>query len=248
MSVIIAAIVVLAFVGLFLVFFSRVRAGHLPKFRKIQAFEALPDLASHAIETGRPLHLSLGVGGMATASAADSLAGLTILDYLARQAALTGTPPTVTTADPTVMIFAQNRLRAATGTDIPAARQAYQNVRWLASQPTAYAAGVMGLLGTDKVQANVLVGKFGDEYLLIGEAAAQQGLTQVGGVSDPGTLPFVYLTTQEKLLGEEIYAAGAYLQKNPAHISSLLAQDTMRWLIFLVILGGVTLASLGWWA
>jgi hypothetical protein len=90
-----------------------------------------------------------------------------------------------------------------------------------------------------------MVGKFGDEYLLMGETAARREIAHVGGTSDPNTLPLVYVSAQEALLGEEIYAGGAYLQKLPAHIGSLLAQDTMRWIVALTILGGVILATLG---
>lgn len=246
-SVVVAIILLLTFVALLLFFLFRVRTGHSPKFRNIQAFDSLKGLASRAIETGRPLHLSLGIGSMANATTADSLAGLTILDYMARQSAITGVHPLVSMADPTVMLFAQNKLQVAHGQDTRGTAEAAKSVRWQAPQPAAYAAGVMGLMGTEKIQANVLVGKYSDEYLLIGEAGAQKGIAQVAGTSDPNTLPFVYTTAQDVLLGEEIYAAGAYLQKHPAHISSLLAQDTMRWIVSLAMLGGVILASLGWW-
>jgi hypothetical protein len=89
-----------------------------------------------------------------------------------------------------------------------------------------------------------MVGKFGDEYLLMGDSTARRGIAHIGGASDPNTLPFVYATADEILLGEEIYAAGAYLQKRPALLASLAAQDTMRWLVALVILGSILLASL----
>jgi hypothetical protein len=46
------------------------------------------------------------------------------------------------------------------------------------------------------------------------------------------------------LLGEEIYAAGAYLQQKPAHLGSLMSQDAMRWLVFLIILIGIIFSSL----
>ena len=148
-------------------------------------------------------------------------------------------------SNPTVMLFAQNSLRAAykenNNTDVGAS----QNVRYVAPQPSAYAAGVMSMLNTDKPEATAMVGEFGDEYLLMGESAALRGVSQVAGASDPNTLPFVYVSADESLLGEEMYAAGAYLQKHPSHVGSLLAQDTMRWVVGLVILGGVLIASLG---
>jgi hypothetical protein len=101
----------------------------------------------------------------------------------------------------------------------------------------------MNILNIDPVEGNVMVGSFGDEYLLMGETSARRGITHVGGTSNPNTLPFIYASAQETLLGEEIYAAGAYLQKRPAHLGSLAAQDLMRWLVGLFILAGIVIAS-----
>ena len=236
-------IILLMFGGLVLFFLARVRVGDVPQLRRIQAFEALKGFTGRAVETGRTLHLSLGIGSMANETTADSLAGLSILSYLAEQAALTGVHPTVSMADPTVMLFAQNVVGAAHD-DRRRVEEAYQNIRWIAPQPAAYAAGVMSLLSVDDIETSVMVGNFGDEYLLMGEAAVRQDISHIGGASDPNTLPFVYASAQESLLGEETFAAGAYLQKLPAHVASLLTQDTMRWLVALTILGGVLAASL----
>jgi hypothetical protein len=189
------------------------------------------------------LHLALGTGSVVNQTTADSLAGLAVLNYLGEQAAAIGVSPNVSMADPIVMLLAQNALRVAHGEDIERAEESYRRVQWIAPQPAAYAAGVMGQLSLDKVDANVMVGSFSDEYLLMGEYAARRGITQVGGASQPNTLPSVYVTTPNALLGEEIYAAGAYLQNRPAHLASLVTQDTMRWFIGLLILGGVIVAT-----
>ena len=244
-SSVMALAFLLLFVALMFVYMARVRAGKLPYLRKIRAFDALKGFSSRAIEAGRPLHLTLGSGSTANQTTADSLAGISVLEHLSKQAAVTRIPPTVTMADPTVMLFAQNTLRAAYKENNNSDVGATQNVRYVAPQPSAYAAGVMSMLNTDKPEATAMVGKFGDEYLLMGESAALRDISQVAGASDPNTLPFVYVSADEALLGEEMYAAGAYLQKSPAHIGSLLAQDTMRWVIGAVILVGVVLASLG---
>ncbi len=234
----------LIFGGLIFFFTGRVTAGHLPALRRIRAFEALKGFTGRAIEAGRALHLSVGVGSVANETTADSLAGLSVLDYLARQGATTGVPPTVSMADPTVMLFAQNALRKAHADDPTGAEEAYRQVRWIAPQPAAYAAGVMSLMNIDEAEANVMIGDFGDEYLLMGETAARRGAGHIGGTSNPNTLPFIYASAEETLLGEEIYAAGAYLQQRPAHIGSLMSQDAMRWIVAGVILAGILIASL----
>jgi hypothetical protein len=244
-ALIFTLVILLIFFGLILFFMARVKIGHRPDFRQIKGFEALKGFSGRAVEAGRPLHLSLGTGSMANETTADSLAGLSVLNYLADQASVTGANPTVSMADPTVMLFAQSAVKAAHRGDTAGAEEGYRNIRWIAPQPAAYAAGVMSLLSIDDVDSNVMVGRFGDEYLLMGETAARRDVSHIGGTSDPNTLPLVYVSAQEALLGEEIYAAGAYLQKLPAHIGSLLAQDTMRWIVALTILGGVVIASLG---
>jgi hypothetical protein len=243
-----AALFLLIFVG-FIVFFTvRIRGGSRPVLRRIRGFEILKGLMGRAVESGRMLHLSVGVGSMANETTADSLAGLSVLNYLAEQAAQTGVSPTISMADPTVMLYAQNAIRAAYTDNPTEAEEAYRNIRWIAPQPAAYAAGVMNILDLDDAEANVMVGNFGDEYLLMGETAARHEVAHIGGTSDPNTLPFIYASAQETLLGEEIYAAGAYLKRIPAHIGSLVSQDAMRWLVALVICGGILVTTLKlWW-
>jgi len=238
-----ALVFLLIFVAAIYFFTLRARDGRPPLLRRIRAFDVLKSLPGQAVEAGRDLHLSLGVGSLVNETTADSLAGLAVLDYLAGQAEATGATPAISMSDPVVMLFAQNAVRAAHATDADQAEEAYRQIRWVAPQPAAYAAGVMNILNLDRPEANVMVGSFGDEYLLMGETALQRGITQVGGTSNPNTLPFVYATAKDALLGEEIYAAGAYLQKCPAHLGSLAAQDLMRWLVALFILGGIVIAS-----
>ncbi len=239
-----ALIILLAFLVLSRWFMARFKAGYRPRLRRIAGFSRLRHLLAEAVETGRPLHLSVGVGGVGNETTADTLAGLSVLGYLARQSAQTGTPPIVTTADPAAMLAAQNTARsAARGSAAEAAVSAGQ-VRWVAPQPAAYAAGVMNLLDAGQAGANVMVGKFGDEYLLMGETAARRRLPHIGGAGDPNTLPFIYVTAQETLLGEDIYAAGAYLQRRPTQVAGLLAQDVLRWLIGAAVLGGILVQTL----
>jgi hypothetical protein len=147
-------------------------------------------------------------------------------------------------ASPTLLPLAQDAIRRPYGADREEATGAIRQVRWIAPEPAAYAAGVMDILGTEGVDANVMVGAFGDEYLLMGEAASRRKITQVGGASDPNVLPFVYITADQTLMGEDMYAAGAYLGRKPWHIGSLLAQDFMRWSIVIVIVALVALKTL----
>jgi hypothetical protein len=197
-----------------------------------------------AIESGRPLHVSLGVKGTGGKDTATTLAGLTMLEHLADRGATGDVPPVVTVADPTLLPLAQDVLRHAYTRRGRAKRYDPGRVRLVAPEPIAYVAGVMDVLEHEDLAGNVMVGAFGEEYLLMGETAAKKGLSQIAGAADPQTLPFIFTTADETLVGEEIYAAGAYLYSLPEHIGSLLAQDWMRVLIALIILIGVIIKSL----
>lgn len=219
----------IAFLPAFYIYGRQVQRGKLPDLRPIQAFTALRGVMARAIETGRAVHVSVGVGGITSDVTADSLAGLSALEYLADQSAATGLAPIVTMADPTLLPLAQDVIRRPYGADREEAAKAVRHVRWIAPEPAAYAAGVMDILGGEGVDANVLIGSFGDEYLLMGEAASRRKITHIGGASDPNVLPFVFASADQALMGEDMYAAGAYLSRKAWHIGSLLAQDFMRW-------------------
>jgi hypothetical protein len=222
----------------------RVQRGTFPDLRPISAFDRLRGVTARAIETGRAVHISLGHGGISGDAMADSLAGISALEYLADQSAAAGVPSIVTLADPTLLPVAQDVVRRPYGTDQEEASKAIRHTRWIGPEPAAYAAGVMGVLGTEAIDANVMIGYFGDEYLLMGEAADRRHVTHIGGASDPNVVPFVFATANETLIGEDMYAAGAYLAQKPWHIGSLLAQDFVRWAIVLVIVVLIAIKTL----
>jgi hypothetical protein len=215
----------------------RVRAGKAGKLRPLAGLEELPRSVGHAAERGQPIHVSVGVAGIAGSATAETWAGLSVLNEMAKEAAACDTPLIVTVADPTVLPVAQDILRRAyLRSGNPEGYKPTQ-VRFVAPNPLAYAAGVAGVLQRESLSANVMVGSFADEYLLMGEIAARRGVHQVAGAADPRALPFVYATADEALIGEEIFAGSAYLGRGPLQVGSMLLEDWGRWAILVVILG-----------
>lgn len=217
----------------------RVRAGKAGKLRPLAGLKELPELLGRSAETGQPLHVSVGVAGIGGSVTAETWAGLTVLRQLAEAAAACDTPLLVTVSDATVLPFAQDILwRAHVRNGNPEGYDATQ-VRLIAPEPMAYAAGVSGLLEREPLTANVMIGSFGDEYLLIGETGVRRGVRQIVGTADPQTLPLVYATADETLIGEEMFAGGAYTAGLPVQIASLLAEDWARW----VLVAGILVAA-----
>lgn len=225
------------------------RKGSRPHLRAIPAYDSLKKLMSRAAETGQAVHVSVGTGGVSGPRTADTLAGLNTLEFLADRAANSDIPPLVTVTEPTAFPAALDQLRRAYERQGYPEEFRFDQARFIAppvnGSAVPYAAGVMDILDTEPITANVLLGSFGDEYLLMTEPAAQKNAFQVGGTSNPNVLPFTYLTMSAPLLGEEIYGAGAYLLERVEHYASLMAQDVFRVALVIVIVGVVIARSLG---
>lgn len=214
---------------------SKVRAGRAGELRDLAGVEDIPGSVGRSAETNQPLHVSVGVAGVGGAATAETWAGLALLAQMADRAAACDTPLIVTVADATVLPIAQDILRRAYVRHGNPDGYDSAQVRFVAPNATAYAAGVMGLLEREAVSANVMVGAFGDEYLLMGETGARRGVHQIVGAADPVTLPLVYASADETLVGEEMFAVGAYTARQPIQIGSLLAEDWARWAVIAVI-------------
>lgn len=88
-----------------------------------------------------------------------------------------------------------------------------------------------------------MVGHLDDEYLLLGEPGARRDIVQVAGSDALSAQPFVLATSDRALLGEELYAAGAYLSREPAQVASLYVQDVLRGLAVVAIVIGILLKT-----
>ena len=218
------------------VFFFMFRAGRRrPRFRAISAFGLLRGQMGRAIESGRDLHVSIGTGGVSGDDTATTLAGLALAEYLADEAAASGIAPIVSTSDPTSVLLAEDAVRR------PYTRQGNLDdfprgaARLPALNATQYAAATMDLLNHEPVLTNIMSGTFGSEAALIDQAANNNELPQLFGGSDPRALAVMSTSTDQILLGEEMYAAKAYLRAQLPHLAGLRALDIVRIVIVVLI-------------
>ncbi|HET7089180.1 MAG TPA: DUF6754 domain-containing protein [Anaerolineae bacterium] len=218
-----------------LVFSTSARRARVPQMRPLSAFDVLRGQVGRGIETGRPAHISIGVGGIVGDDTLVTLAGASIVDSLAPEAAETGAAPTVTVADGAAMILAQDTLRRPYARRGDLAGYDPRDVQLLGMQPFQYAAGAMDFLAHAQPVSNVMVGAFGPEAGLIVEEGVKQGLTQVAGSTDARSLAVLFPSANHLLVGEEVFAAPAYLDQRPGHIARLQAQDLVRFIVAAVI-------------
>ncbi len=239
-----ALVMALLFVSLMLLSLWRLSAGFAPGLRPIAAYAAAASAVEYAVESGRPVHVSPGAGGVGEAMTAQTLAGLDLTVILAQMAATSGARLLVSTASPLLLPMVDGVQREAhTAAGYPQDYKTDQT-RFLSDNRNAYALGVGTLARREGVVLNVLAGDLADEYLLAAEPVAMAGTEQIAGTGNPRTLPFVVSTADHPLIGEELFVAGAYLSRRSS-LASLLAQDQMRLLLVGLVLVGVILESLG---
>jgi hypothetical protein len=213
--------------------------------RSIQAFSHFRREVDLAVEAGKRLHISLGRGNINDLQGGSAFIGLTILDRCARDASNSDRPPVTTSGDGLVTILSQDTLQSTYRSLATEQRYDPTNARLTGLTPMAYAAGTMPAIHDEHISTNVLAGHFGAEIALLTEAGERnQSLTVAGSDSIPAQA-VLYATTGEPLLGEELYAAGAYLGAGDAHIASLGMQDILRWVLVVIILIGAILKLLG---
>jgi hypothetical protein len=240
-SGVVGLIFVLIFSGLIVasVFINRKKPG--PKLREIPAFSNLERAFGLSVEAGKRLHVSLGWGNLSLLQGASALIGLSLLQRITRFASVSDRPPTATSGNGTLMILSQDTLQSV---DRSIAVEG-QEARLTGLTPFSYAAGVLPVVIDEPLSAQVLAGHFGSEVALIAEAAEARGTLTLAGSDSLPSQAILYAAAQEPLLGEELYAAGAYLQAGRMHFASLYAQDVLRWGIVAVIVIGAALKLLG---
>lgn len=214
-------------------------------FRSIPAFSRIRRAASLVVEDGTRLHVSLGSGSILTPAGASALAGLFLLRRLGEITSLSDRPPMATSGSGLLNLLAQDTLRTAH--ESVAVDQVFDmnNARLTGLTPLSYVAGVMPSIRDEGISSNMLIGNFGPEIGLLVEAADRQNASVVAASDSLTAQAVLYATTTETLIGEELFAAGAYLQAGSSHSASLLVQDILRWLIIiaLIVVAGLKAAG-----
>ncbi len=243
--------VLVVFLVLFVIYlwsagWARPGKGRAFPLRIIPGYDATREGLASAAETGNAVHTSPGAGGVGSGGVTTvaTLAGLNIVESMARVGAITGAPVQATTNDAIAYALTDNAVRRGYRRAGWSVESENAGARFLThNDPLAYAAGVSDVVYQYNVSQAVMAGQFGPEVLLITEAQRRQGAQQIAGSSDAQALALMTITTDHTLVGEEIFASGAYLERRTSHVASLLAQDGLRWIIIVLIIAGFILVN-----
>jgi hypothetical protein len=176
---------------------------------------------------------------------ASGLIGLVMADRVTRAASISDRPPVTTAGEGTLGILAQDTTRDVYNSLGVGSRYDPNSAQITGLTPFSYAAGTIPLIRDGQVSANLLSGHFGAEAGLIADAAERSGSLLIGGSDNLSGQAVLFAMAQEPLIGEEIFAGGAYLGAGALHEASLRTQDVLRWALVILILIGAILEFSG---
>jgi hypothetical protein len=211
----------------------------------MKGFEELGKAVESSVESGERVHLSVGTGSLIGAESAPGLAGLALLDRVASATTMSDKPVVVSTGDGALAILAQDTLRSAYQRAGESRRFDAMAGRVIGLTPFSYAAALPLLVETEDISVHLLLGSFGAEGALSAHFGERKQAFVFGGTDDVPSQALLYATTDEPLIGEEVFAAGAYLNIGRLHRASLRAQDLLRWAIVIAIAAGTLFITLG---
>ncbi|MHB0913370.1 MAG: DUF6754 domain-containing protein [Armatimonadota bacterium] len=217
------------------------RRGRELYIRKIAGLNAIDEAIGRATEMGRPVVFSPGLGGLSL----PTLQALLILKHVTSTAAKYRTQVIVPTTDPIVHTIAEEISRDAYNDRGVPEQFNPMNIRFLSDNQFAYASGVVGLLNREKAATNFMFGDFYAESLILAETGHSIGAIQVAGTPQTTQVPFFITAADYTIIGDEFYAASAYLSREPTLLGSLVGQDFAKAVIALIVIVGIITFTLG---
>jgi len=241
------ALVTLILIWVFALASMSLAKKKLPTFRKLAGLDALPEMVGRAAETNKSVHFTTGGGGTLTDPVLPQLvASMAVLGHVSELCAKYGVRVVYTVYLSEMIAIATEVMRAGY---IKAGKEdafkAEDQVRYMSGDQFAYASAVQGYAERERPAANIMIGPFYAESQLFAETFFRVGSISLAGTARGVQVPFFAVVCDYLLIGEEIFAAGAYLSKDPTQVGSIRGQDVGKLLALALMILGVLATAAG---
>ena len=221
-------------------FIRKAKSGEEIYMRPIAAMKAMEEAVGRATEMGSSVLYVPGISGL---DEIDTISGVIVLGHVAGMTAEYEANLHVPCCVPIVMEAAKESCKEAY---LKKGRPDLYNdnmVHYVTDDQFAYAAGVNGIMLREKPAAVFYQGKFYAESLLLAETGSSVGDIQIAGTGSSSQIPFFVTACDYVLIGEEFYAASAYLSGSSEMIGSIKGQDYVK-LLCMMFIGLVVVLSI----
>ena len=216
------------------------RRGKDLYIRPIAGLSEIDNAVGRATEMGRPIMYMMGSAYLSDVA---TIASMGILGLVARKAAEYDTRLIVPIYNYITMPVVQEIVRESHYAVGRPDSFDKNSVFFLTDQQFAYVAGVNGIMIRERAATCFYLGTFAAEALLMTETGNAIGSVQIAGTDSSTQIPFFITTCDYTLIGEEFYAASAYLSRQPMQLGTLKAQDYFKLVIVVIVLIGSLLSS-----
>ncbi len=223
-------------------FIALARSGKKLFVRRIAGLEAVDDAVGRATEMGRPI---LFIPGIQDMDDVQTLAGLTILGRVSRVIAEYDTQIFMPVSRSLVMTAGRETIKASYQAAGRPDKYNDDMVSYVTDEQFGYVAAVDGIMVREKPATVFLLGAFFAESLILAETGNYIGAIQIAGTARPAQLPFFIAACDFTLIGEELFAASAYLSGEPMQLGSLKGQDVGKAIAMVAIVIGVIAMTIG---
>lgn len=217
------------------------KSGRPIKIRRIAALEAVDNAVGRATEMGRSI---LFVPGIQDMDNIQTVAGLTMLGRVAKTAAEYDATIEVPTCRSLVMEAARDTVRASYLSAGRADGFSADRITYITDDQFGYVAHVVGNMVREKPATCFYMGCFFAESLIFSETGNAIGAIQIAGTAESSQLPFFVAACDYTLIGEEFFAASAYLSGEPAQLGTLRGQDIGKFAVGALITLGVFVSTI----
>jgi len=209
------------------------KRGETFYLRPIPGLKAIEEAVGRSTEMGKPV---LYVPGIMDMDQVETVAGVIVLGHVARMTARYETSLNVPVSRSIVMKAAREVCRESYMMEGRPDMFNDDMVHYLTDDQFAYAAGVNGIMIREKPAACLYMGKFYAESLILAETGNSIGAIQIAGTASQAQIPFFVTACDYTLIGEEFFAASAYLSQKPELIGGVRGQDMVKVAVISVII------------
>ena len=214
------------------------------RIRRLPGLDAIEEVVGRAVETGRPIFDIIGQGSFTDIYATQTVAGLSILSYVATLCARLGAKLYAPQATTSVMPVAIELVRDAyTAEGKLEELDVEEQLPYLSSSQFAWAGGIIGMAARMKPAGNIMIGPFWAESMMFAESFNRVGAMQIGGTARMYQIPFFAALCDYVLIGEEMFAAGAYVSGDPQQVGTIACQDWYKLVAIILGIIGMLLAT-----
>lgn len=212
------------------------RAGReIPSIRRLPGLDAIEEAIGRATEMGRPVMLANrrdGLGDTAIFALWGYLSHVatTCARYDTRFINLTGSHLVLAA---NMEIIQQSYLEAGRPDSFNE-----DDCRYFPSSQWPWSSHCAGIVQREKPAAVLWIGTWSGEASILPEAASKVGAIQIAACATTGQAPFFVASCDYVLMGAEVYAASAYLSKEPVMTGTIVAEDCAKLLLMAIAIVG----------